>query len=263
MDSSFPYFGALDILVLRCSEENGPFQVMGSAPDWVRTLKGQDSEHWGASQLFEQSHFLQSFLQKAKNFWDKNESGQLESGPWQETTMSGEECDLEAKAVALGANKLLVIKRLSPHIRHRLQVARDKSLQREKERDDLLAILNRMQVGAIMTDTDGVMTFINPCALRMLATTEQKVIGQRWDDVCLYSAQEVGALLDMVHRPPERRSRVPIQLDHESAQPVCLEIDVQDDPRNSKRKLFFLYDVTEVQHLRRLLAERLQASRAP
>jgi hypothetical protein len=80
MDSSFPYFGALDILVLRRSEENGPFQVMGSAPDWVRTLKGQDSEHWGASQLFEQSHFLQSFLQKAKKFWDNNESGRPVAG---------------------------------------------------------------------------------------------------------------------------------------------------------------------------------------
>jgi hypothetical protein len=201
-------------------------------------------------------------LQQANSFWDENENGHLESGPWEETTTTGEACDLEAKAVALGSNKLLIIKRLSPHIRHRLQVARDKSLRSEKERDDLVAILDRMQIGTIMTDSNGLVTFINQCALRILATTEQNVIAHQWHHLCPCSAQELGALLDMVHRPIERRSRVPIQLDSKSVQPVCLEIDIQDDPRDSQRKLFFLYDVTEVQHLRRLLAERLEASRA-
>jgi transcriptional regulator with PAS, ATPase and Fis domain len=37
---------------------------------------------------------------------------------------------------------------------------------------------------------------------------------------------------------------------------VWLEVDVKDDPRDGRRKIFFLYDVTEVHDLRRLLDER-------
>lgn len=34
-----------------------------------------------------------------------------------------------------------------------------------------------------------------------------------------------------------------------------MNVDVRDDPRDPERKMFFLYDVSEVQTLRQLLAE--------
>ncbi len=272
MDSSISYqlFPALDTLVLRRSEENADFQVMGFPPDWVHSLKGQLSERWDPSQFLEQSCFLQYFLRRAKGFWEENQSGQLESGPWEEPTLKGETYDLEAMALAIGTNKVLVVRKLSPQIRSRLQEAREKSLQlqrqgileerlreSEKARDDLLVILDQLQVGTFLTDTDGRVTFINQWGRRALGKTTQEIVGGQWDRVVPVSKDGLEALMSMVHQPSARRQRVPIQFSRQNGSRVFLEIDVQDDPRNSRQKIFFLYDVTGVQYLRRPLAEHL------
>jgi DNA-binding NtrC family response regulator len=54
------------------------------------------------------------------------------------------------------------------------------------------------------------------------------------------------------------RNRIPLHLDGTGGRRLWLEADVKDDPRDPRGKIFFLYDVTEVHDLRRLLDERAQ-----
>ena len=58
--------------------------------------------------------------------------------------------------------------------------------------------------------------------------------------------------------PTEERRRVPLHFDRSDGRRIWLEVDVKDDPRDPRGKIFFVYDVTEVHDLRRLLDDRAQ-----
>jgi transcriptional regulator with PAS, ATPase and Fis domain len=62
----------------------------------------------------------------------------------------------------------------------------------------------------------------------------------------------------LIEKPMAERNRIPLHLDGTGGRRLWLEADVKDDPRDPQGKIFFLYDVTEVHDLRRLLDERAQ-----
>jgi Response regulator containing CheY-like receiver, AAA-type ATPase, and DNA-binding domains len=62
----------------------------------------------------------------------------------------------------------------------------------------------------------------------------------------------------MLERSPEQRTKLPVHIETIKGRHYWVEIEVQDDPRDSQRKIFFLYDVSEIHDLRRLLKERVQ-----
>ena len=271
---------ALDLFILQCSEAGDAFQVLVPSPDWVQHLTGRSEK--SPSDLLTHSDFLQEFLQEAQHFWKRKEKGQLRSGIWCERDATGQEHQLEATAIAIGQHKLLLIQRLgtdSMEMQSVLQKARESSLEHHQEmvvqkqvegilegkleqsenlRDDLVAVLDRLQLGTLMTDVDGRITFLSQSGQRLLGKTQAEVNSQRWDEVCHFSKEDRVALGDMAQRPAEERARVPIHLDGVKGRRISLEIDLQDDPRNVQRKIFFLYDVTEIQDLRRVLGERAQ-----
>jgi DNA-binding NtrC family response regulator len=60
----------------------------------------------------------------------------------------------------------------------------------------------------------------------------------------------------MMSLPADQRRKVPAQLDASVGPQSWVEIETKDDPRDPKRKIFLLYDITEVQDLRRMLDQR-------
>ncbi len=271
---------ALHVLVLQRMKDSQSFRLIGSIPEWFRMFTGTPHVTEAEVQVYLQRPFLEHFLTEAHEFWDTHTFGQLASGLWAEQGQDGHDVQFEADAVAKDGVKLLLIQRVGSGnfgLQAVLQTARESGLQHhhalsehkqvqqvlggkleqsERLRDDLVMILDRLQIGTIMTDEEGRVTFLSRVAQELLSMTEQAVAGQPWSDIQAFSESDTLSLQKMLLRAINERLKVPVMLELGKGRRVSLEIDVQEDPRNTQRTIFFLYDVTEVQGLRGLLTEK-------
>jgi sigma-54 dependent transcriptional regulator, acetoin dehydrogenase operon transcriptional activator AcoR len=128
--------------------------------------------------------------------------------------------------------------------------------QLEKSRGDLISILNQFGIGTAMTDERGRVIFLNATAAGIFMRRDKDAPNQAWRDLFDMSPEELDAIDAMIQKPTTERAKVAVHLDRAEGRRVWLEVDVKDDPRDVRRKIFFLYDVTEIHDLRRLLDER-------
>ncbi len=271
---------ALNILVLTREKSSPSFHITGTIPEWYRIFSGKTQPTESEVQCFLQTPFLHHFLTEVHEFFSTHALGEISSGIWSEQGADGQDFQLEAKVVAHENMTTLLIQRLSSEsldVQTILQTARESGLQHdqalsdhkqveralggklersEQIRDDLVVILDRLRIGTIMTNHDGRVTFLSQVAQTLLQTTEQAAVGQFWNDMPVFSAEEMTSLLEMLRRPLNERVKVPVILEQGRGKRVSLEIDIQADPRNTQRTIFFLYDVTEVQDLRDVLSEQ-------
>jgi DNA-binding NtrC family response regulator len=70
------------------------------------------------------------------------------------------------------------------------------------------------------------------------------------------SESDKAQLKALAERRPQHRSKWSVHVQNPDGQRYWMEIEIQDDPRDPRRKIFSLYDVSEVYDLRRLLDER-------
>jgi sigma-54 dependent transcriptional regulator, acetoin dehydrogenase operon transcriptional activator AcoR len=130
--------------------------------------------------------------------------------------------------------------------------------QVEKSRNDLGSILDEMRIGTVMTDEDGRVVFLNAAARQLFARPDTGRLDVAWKDLFGLDFEDTGKLQTLMQKSAEERARIPLHLDGSEGRRVWLEVDVKDDPRDARGKIFFLYDVTEIHDLRRLLDERAQ-----
>jgi len=128
--------------------------------------------------------------------------------------------------------------------------------QLEQSRSDLIAILNEFRIGTAITDEEGRVVFLNASAQETFRRPGKDAPNQAWRDLFDLGLDDGEALDSMIQREASARSRVAVRLDRDEGRRVWLEVDVKDDPRDPRRKIFFFYDVSEVHDLRRLLDER-------
>ena len=121
-------YSELDIAVLATSE-NDLFTCITAPPSWLLHFypaidKGSQLTHQ------ELPDFLQHFMFDAEEHWQQEQKGQLKSGLWMEEGPAGSEWLLEATAILVEDNKLLLLNIID----------KDKSNQQEKQlmRDNLL-----------------------------------------------------------------------------------------------------------------------------
>ena len=136
------------------------------------------------------------------------------------------------------------------------QQIQDMYRQLEKSHSDLISILNEFRIGTAMTDEKGQVVFLNAAAQGIFMRHGADAPNQTWRDLFDLFPEDADALQAMIQRTASARTRVPVHLHRAVGQRVWLEVDVKDDPRNARRQIFFIYDVTEVHDLRRLLDER-------
>lgn len=127
-----------------------------------------------------------------------------------------------------------------------------------KTQADLLLILSSLKVGTALTDENGHVTFLNPLASQLLGLHPTEGIGSRWMEVFPFEEQDKQLLLEMSARPMVSRSNLPVHLETPQGVRYWMEAEVQDDPRDPRRHIFFFYDVTEVHDLRQVLNTRSQ-----
>jgi sigma-54 dependent transcriptional regulator, acetoin dehydrogenase operon transcriptional activator AcoR len=135
---------------------------------------------------------------------------------------------------------------------------RDLLRQVERSRNDLGSILNELRIGTAMTDEEGHVVFLNAAAQQLFARPDVNRVDMPWKELFGLDPEDTVQLQALIQKPPEERAKIPVRLDRTDGRRVWLEVDVKDDPRDARGKIFFLYDVTEVHDLRRLLDERAQ-----
>ncbi len=130
--------------------------------------------------------------------------------------------------------------------------------QVEKSRNDLGSILNELRIGTVMTDGHGHAVFLNAAARQLFDRPDAAASDLSWQELFRLDAENTLNLQALIEKPVGERNRIPLHLDRNDGRRAWLEVDVKDDPRDTRGKIFFLYDVTEVHDLRRLLDERAQ-----
>jgi PAS domain S-box-containing protein len=128
--------------------------------------------------------------------------------------------------------------------------------QVEKSRNDLLSILNELRLGTAMADEEGRILFLSEAAERFFGKKDADALGKRWHEVLPLNKEDTEKLRTHLRTPESNRTKIPVQLEIGEGRRFWLEIDVKDDPRDPRGKIFFFYDVTAVHDLRRLLDKR-------
>lgn len=127
-----------------------------------------------------------------------------------------------------------------------------------RSRDELLSVFNQLRFGVVVTDAEGRVTFISQAAERLFNKRKQDVARRSWRELFRFGEEDARRLQLMSDAPPHLRAKVPVDIETAGGRRCCMEIEVHDDPRDTSRKIFLLYDMSEVYDLRRLLDEKAQ-----
>ena len=90
-------------------EEENCFRLLGDAPSWFGKLCKHGLSNCLPDPPEEHFPFLANFMVDAKQFWDTQGNGRLRSGMWIQPLPDGTQIALEASAVLLGREKLLLL----------------------------------------------------------------------------------------------------------------------------------------------------------
>jgi len=172
--------------------------------------------------------------------------------------VSEETRDLEARIAICGKDEVLVIVRDITERKHAEMELAERLQRLKNSRDDLLLILNQLRLGTALTDGEGRCVFLSQTAQQMFGLREEDVLGKTWEEAKLFGTEDLERLTATSHRAQSARSRVAIHWERRDGRQYWMEVDLQDDPSNPPRRIFFFYDVSEVYDLRRLLDEKAQ-----
>lgn len=253
------------------------FDCVGDLPSWFPPSGLSQEIELSPEQLLERSFFLQHFLHEAQAWWDSAETGQWKSGLWSEPAFFGEDVVLEAIAVRHGSVRYVILQRFGPEIlpiQPLLQKAREEQLSHrqavnhherteaglgrrlaksEQERDDVMAVLDGLGLGSIMVDANREVTFISGKARELLQTDPDRMIGRSLVKGLPWKTEDNARVEAMGRLPVAQRQVVSVVMERKNRSTRALEIEVQDDPRDSRKTILLLKDVTEMEELRRQL----------
>jgi DNA-binding NtrC family response regulator len=127
-----------------------------------------------------------------------------------------------------------------------------------RNNDDLLAILNQLKVITAVVSADDRIEFLSDSGNQFLPKGEKTAIGKRWDEMLPILDDDTVRIRELLKLPEERRERISVRALTGMGRHYVLDIDVKDDPREEGRRIFYIYDVTEVYDLRQLLHEKAE-----
>ena len=128
--------------------------------------------------------------------------------------------------------------------------------QMEQQHMEVLSIVQQLRMGIITVDEHDAVVFLNRSCQRFLGKSQAEVVGHPWTQVLPFATQDKAQLKLMCTRPLEARQKVPVHADMPGGRHYWMDIEVQNDPYDPRRRIFFLYDMSEVHDLRRLLDDK-------
>jgi DNA-binding NtrC family response regulator len=97
-------------------------------------------------------------------------------------------------------------------------------------------------------DEKGVVEFLSDRVGRIDGVAPQSV-GKLWKEVFPF-AREIKQQIEIMSRnPANKRCRVPVSWKSASGKQYWLELEIQNDPRDDRKRIFYLYDVSQVHDL--------------
>jgi signal transduction histidine kinase/CheY-like chemotaxis protein len=114
---------------------NGAFRPIGEYPKWCQNLWKGALARDKSIRLAEASSLLENFLIDAEGFWNSDREGSANSPIWIERDANGREVQLEASALHVDGNNVLLVRNLSDTYAERqklYQDARDSLLEHER-----------------------------------------------------------------------------------------------------------------------------------
>lgn len=114
--------------VLFAREESGGLRLLGDAPPWLDTLWPALTRNEGILPIADASPFLENFLIDAQECWTKGGEERAQSGPWIEQDRSGAQVELDATAMTIKGQPVLLLERLGEAF-----AARRAALQQARE----------------------------------------------------------------------------------------------------------------------------------
>ncbi|MGA1792040.1 MAG: sigma 54-interacting transcriptional regulator, partial [bacterium] len=124
--------------------------------------------------------------------------------------------------------------------------------------DDLLSILNQLPMGVAMTDKDGCIKFVSDTCQQLLGKERGQILGLPWSGALFSEEETRDSLKSMIANPSEKREKIPSSRLAEDGQQYWMEIDVKEDPRDRRSKIFFIYDISEIHYLQQQLNGKAQ-----
>ena len=117
-------------LFLRQTDET--LRLEGTSPDWLRGLWSDLTKTGDPLPLAEASPFLENFLIDAAECWATAGDARVQSGPWVEQTGGGKDVSLEATALTIEGQPVLLLERLG-------EVFETKKSMLQKARETVIA----------------------------------------------------------------------------------------------------------------------------
>ncbi len=111
----------------------------------------------------------------------------------------------------------------------------------ERIRADMLAVLDQLDLGTALTDENGCVTFLNAAARRILELGSDGFNGRHWSEVFSLGTESTSRLLELTEAP-EHRERLTVQVEARGGQRRKLDIEVRQDARDPRRKVFLFHD---------------------
>ncbi|MCB1021547.1 MAG: sigma 54-interacting transcriptional regulator [Acidobacteria bacterium] len=144
---------------------------------------------------------------------------------------------------------LAIVRDITELVRSERELEQRLSKLRRRQ-EDLALVLDELDVGALFIDEHARITLASDSAARLLAAASDDLSGLDWMDALALKRSERAALESALAAPAGDRPRVRLRRDD-----VILEADLRPDPRDAARLMVFLYDVSEVETLRRRVEE--------
>ena len=254
------------------------FRLIGDPPPWwATTFKTSPESLIDVGSL---APFLQHFLDESESAWTADPDRVVRSGPWSHRDLTSILHQFEATALTASHRPLLLIERVDERfdqIQALLQQARDQRLHHidqvkthkrtqtsltgslaiaTQERDDVLALLQHLDLAAIVTNQEGCVTFISPRCLAWMECPSTMVIGQPWEQSLPLESADRKHFRQTWDALTPQRGRRPLRLT--STTPRWIEYEIHADPQSSERRIILLHDRTEIQHLRQQLDHQTQ-----
>ena len=163
------------------------------------------------------------------------------------------------RASQVGAYGYLVKPYDEQELHSTIQMALERSrndLAVQQVRDDLLTMLDVQRQGAIALDESGCVSFISRAAEHIFQVHRDTKTARNWNDLMGLGRQHRSEVERLLAQSPTERQPLTLHLAPQNARKRVIELEIHDDPRDSRRKFFFVYDVSQLYDLRQLLEDR-------
>jgi DNA-binding NtrC family response regulator len=126
----------------------------------------------------------------------------------------------------------------------------------QRAHDELKAVLDAQRHGTLLVDAEGRVAFASRAAVAMLGGDDTFILGRRWDEAVGVTPAGREKLDAAMKSPAASDGTVLVHVPHDSGDVSAVEVEVREDVRTPGGRLLFLYDVSRVVGLERILDER-------